>query len=396
MAGLLLAAAALGAAVELGSRWWIRHRTRYHLWLPGRRLELRFDPAVFPQVEPRVRFEINGDGERGSDVRGDAPGLFRILVAGGSPAECFALDQPTSWPGALERLLNSADSLQVLGARAVHVGNVGHGGIASRHLDVIFQHLLPQYRRLAAIVIMVGGNDVFQWLEDGAPPSLAASSVAVSDIFDCYPTQPFGWKPRQWGTFALARRLRRAWLRPLKVWEGAGAWMVAARRMRAEAKELRTSVPDPAPMLDCFEHHLRRLLQRARVQGDRVLLVRQPWFEKQYTPEEAARFWHGGMGKAWEDTISVYYALDVVNRLMGLVDARAAAVAEALGIEHLDLRPVLPPRLEYYYDYVHYTPVGAALVARAVAATLLRPPAPAIPSPRSAKPRSSATLIAAS
>src|SRR2546425_10525971 len=57
---------------------------------------------------------------------------------------------------------------------------------------------------------------------------------------------------------------------------------------------------------------------------------------------------------------------------MRLLDARAATVADKLGVEHLDSRPVLTPSLEHYYDYVHYTPAGAAVVARAVAAAFLR------------------------
>jgi len=368
--GTVLAAVALLAA-ELGSRWWIRHRTGYHVWPPGLRLELHQDANLFPEAEPRVRFEVNADGERGRDVRGDEPGLFRILVAGGSPAECFALDQPTSWPGALERLLNDANHLRTLGASRAHVGNIGRGGIASEHLDVIFQHALPQYRHLSLIVVLVGGNDVFQWLEQGAPESIPLSSVRPADVFQDQPGQRFGWTPRRCAAIELARRLRRSWLRPLEVREQAAAWVTKARTMRAQASELRTSVPDPAVMVDHFEHHFRRLLLRARTHADRVLVVRQPWFETDYTPEEAGRLWHGGLGKAWKQTISVYYAQDILNCLMALVDARAAAVASELGIQHLDLRPVLAPSLENYYDFVHYTPSGAAIVARTVAEAIL-------------------------
>jgi hypothetical protein len=102
-----------------------------------------------------------------------------------------------------------------------------------------------------------------------------------------------------------------------------------------------------------------------------VLVVRQPWFEKVYTAEEAARFWHGGMGKAWKQAITVFYSHDVINGLLGLVDARAAKVADEVGVHHLQLRPLLAQGLHHYYDHDHYTPDGAAVVARAVAAALL-------------------------
>jgi lysophospholipase L1-like esterase len=243
-------------------------------------------------------------------------------------------------------------------------------------LDLIFERVLPQYRRLQAIVIMVGGNDVFHWLEDGAPQAVE-SVVSAAQVFASHPEQQFGWRPARWATLELARRLRRAWFRPVDVREGAGSWVPAARRMRAEAKEVRTRAPDPGPMLDPFEHHFRRLLQRAQAHADRVLVVRQPWFEKEYSAAEASCCWHGGLGKPWRQAVSVYYTLEVVNHLMGLMDARAAAVADNLGIEHVDLRRTLTPSLENYYDYVHYTPAGAAVVAGAVAAALVRLPVPA-------------------
>jgi len=362
--------AGLGAA-EFAARWWIRHRTRHHVWAPWLRLELHQIPGVFPEVERVARFEVNGDGERGGPVRRDEAGLYRALVAGGSAVECLALDQATCWTGALEHRLNQPESLRTLGARRAHVGSIGRGGIGSRHLDLIFEHLLPEYPRLSLIVIMVGGNDVVLWLEDGAPAS-PPEPLDVSEVFPVHPERRFGWHLRQWALPDLARRLQRAWLRPVEVRKDAGAWVPRARRMRAEAQELRTHVSDPRVMVDAFDQHFRQLLRRAAAHADRVLVVRQPWFERDYTPEEASRLWHGGLGKAWKQHITVYYAQDVLNRLMGLVDARAAAIADELGIEHLDLRPVLAPTVDNYYDFVHYTPAGAAIVARAVAKAVLR------------------------
>jgi lysophospholipase L1-like esterase len=371
---LSFAAPALLVA-ELGCRWWIRRRTRYHVWPPGMRLETRLARDVFPELEPRVRFEINADGERAGEVVDDEDGLYRILVAGGSSVECFALDQPTSWPGVLERLLNTPDSLRALGARRVHVGNIGHSGVGSADLDLILERVLPQYRRLDAILVMVGASDIYHWLEDGAPPSSPPAAVPESLLFGCHPGQRFGWTPRAWAIAEVARRLRRAWLHPVEVKEHAGAWLARGRKMRAAAKEIRTTVPDPATVLDHFDRHFRRLLRRAMSHADRVLVVRQPWFEGDYTAEEAARFWHGGAGRPWRETVSVYYDLEVVNWLLDLVHARAATAADALGVPYLTLRPVLTRGLQHYYDHDHYTPAGAAVVAHTVAAAFLGLPA---------------------
>jgi len=369
---VLVAGSALLVMIELGCRWWIRRRTRFYVWPPGMRLEVRQDPKVFPEVEPRVRIHINADGERGGEVRGDADGLYRILVAGGSSVECFALDQTTSWPGALEGMLNGRDALQVLGARRVHVGNIGHSGVGAADLDLILERLLPQYGRLDAVIIMVGASTVYHWLEDGAPPSVAPSVVPERLLFAHHPEQPFSWTPlpRAWALTEVVRRLRQSWLHPVEVKENAGSWLVAGRRMRAEAKEIRRTVPAPETVLSHFEHHFRRVLRRAAAHADRVLVVRQPWFEKDYTPEEAARFWHGGIGRPWKETVNVYFSLEVINGLLGLVDARAARVADSLGIPHLNLRTLLSQGLHHYFDHDHFTPEGAAVVARAVATTL--------------------------
>lgn len=367
-AAALLVLAPVG--VELACRRWVRRHSRYHVWAPGLRLELRQDSRVFPEVEPRVRFEVNADGERGGAVPANRDGLLRVLVAGGSSAECLALDQATSWAGTLERLLGSPERLRALGARRVHVGSIARSGIGSRQLDLILERILPQYDHLDAIVIMVGASDILRWLEEDAPPRLGAEPEP-DDVFSCHPGQRFGWAPGRSAARELTRRLHRAWLHPLEVRENFGSWLVDARRMRAEAPEMRREAPDASVVIASFDRHFRRTLVRARQHARRVLIVRQPWFDREARPEEEARFWHGGVGRAWKQKITVFYSHEVLRRLMTQLDARAAAIGDELGVPHLDLRPILAPKLDHYYDTFHYTPRGAGVVAEAVAGALV-------------------------
>jgi lysophospholipase L1-like esterase len=368
----VIAGAVVVAVLEMGSRWWLRRRSRYYIWPPGSRIEMRVDPEACPELEPVVRFDSNAAGERGAEVPENDKGLCRILVAGGSAVECFMLDQPTTWPAALERRLNAPDSLRSLGARRVHVGNIGRSGVGSAELDLVLEHILPQYGRLDAILIMVGASDIYHWMEMGAPPTRAPEVVSEMTIFSCHPQRPFGWKPGQLALTEVIRRVRHSWFHPVEIKERAGAWFAKARRMRAEAKEVRDTMPDASNVLANFERHFRRVLERALARADRVLVVRQPWFENPYTPEEEARFWNGCVGMPWKETVGVFYSFDVLNRLLGLVDARAAKVASALGVPHLDLRPVLTGGLDHYYDHDHFTRAGATVVAETVAAALLR------------------------
>ena len=244
----------------------------------------------------------------------------------------------------------------------------------SEALDLIFDGVLPRYPRLQLIIILVGATDVLRWLEDGAPRSPVPPRI--EDVFRCHPRESFGWKPKELAVMELMRRARRRWLRPIQVHERTGKWIGQARAMRARAKTVLPTMPDPAPMLDHFELHFRRLLRKAAAHADRVLVVRQPWFAKDFSDEEATYMWHGGVGQAWRQEVTTYYSFEVVSKLMALMDARAASVAKAVDVEQLDLMPLLHRSLDTYYDCFHCTPAGARAIATAVAAAVLRQPLP--------------------
>jgi hypothetical protein len=360
---------------ELAARWWIRRRSAYYVHPPGLRLLLHPHPEVFPQLEPSVRFEINAVGERGDELPRLPAGetLYRVLVAGGSQPEGFFLDQDTAWPGALHRLLQGPEQLKSLGATRVHVGSIARSGIGSESLGLILERVLPRYPRLQAIVILVGASDVLRWLEQGAPPTPPVPAT-TSDVFRCHPEHAFGWSPRRLALSEVAGRLRRRWLRPVDVSERAGGWIGRARTMRARAKVVRTGMPDASPMLSHFECHFRRVLEMARGHADRVLVVRQPWFNRDCTPDEALLMWHGGAGPAWLQEVNTYFSHDVLRRLMSQLDAAASRIAQDEGVEQLDLRRVVEPNLENFYDFFHATPAGAKIVAGAVGAALAGTP----------------------
>ena len=365
--GLLL----LGAAAEVAARWTIR-RSGYYVLPPGLRNHLTPDPEVFPNLERFVRFEVNSQGERGDELPAEA-GLYRILVAGGSQPEGYLLDQQTNWPGALQHLLNRPEHLAALNAPRVHVGNIARSGVGSEALDLILDRVLPRYPRLSAIVVLVGASDVLRWLEVGAPPT-PPPPVRVSEVFRVHPEMSFRWRPRQLAVLEVVRRVRHQWLRPVQFHQHACRWIARARSMRARATVVRTAMPDATPMLAHFDAHFRRLLERATAHADRVIVVRQPWFAKPKTSDEVALMWHGGIGQAWHEEVTTFYSLEVLSGLMSQLDRRAAAIAEALDVEHLDLMPVLDGSVQTYYDFFHATPAGARVIAAAVAESIVRAP----------------------
>lgn len=370
--GFLCAFVLAFVGIESAARWHLRRQGLYYVWTPGLKVTFYLDRKIFPELPEMVRIEINRDGERGDEPPDSENGVYRILVAGGSAAECAGLDQPLSWPCVLQRILDAPESLRTLGATKVHVGNIARSGVGSKELDIILEKVLPRYRKLDTIVINVGGNDVFHWLQKGAPSPYPSSDISMAHLFDYHPDGPFGWTPKRLALSELVRRQIWRWRPPRKVRKGAGKWMGAARAMRANAKEIRTSVSDPEHMADHFERYFRRVLERALAHSSHVLVIRQPWFEKEYTAEEAAHIWHGGMGDPWRgEHVTVFYSTEVLCNLMRLIDQRAAKVAAALNIDAIDLMPRIEQGLKTFYDFVHFTPEGAAVVAETAAEKIL-------------------------
>jgi hypothetical protein len=366
----VIALVLLAVAIELAARQWIRRKGEYFVLPPGLRQRLMIDTEIFPELEAEVHFDVNRDGERGDEVPSDTRGLYRVLVGGGSQSEGFLLDQHSNWPGALQRLLERPDALRRLNAKNVHVGSVSRSGVGSEALDLIFERILPRYPRLSTIIVLVGVSDVLHWLEEGAP-SRIPGPVRVADVFRIHPDGPFGWTPKTLAVVELGLRARRRWLRPVVVHHKTGRWYRKAAAMRARAQNILHSAPDPAPMLDHFEFHLRRLLQRAMAHADRVVVIHQPWLDKEFTAREVARMWHGGVGQVWRQEVTTYYSFEVVSHLITLLETRAARVANELRLQHLNLMPLLEQSLETYYDCFHLTPAGSMTVATAVSKALL-------------------------
>jgi hypothetical protein len=372
--GGIVVAAVVFVLIELAARGWIRRRGEYAVWRPGQRLHMHTDRAVLPSQEELVRFEINSDGERGDEPPADLSRTYRVLVAGGSAAECWFLDQPSTWPEVLKRELATPEALARLGAAGVHLGSIGKSLVSAETIDQVLARVLPRYGKLDLLILMVGASNVANWLAKGAPAEIEEKPAVPPQVFDVHPGGPFGWRPGQTALAEILRRVRSRRLRPIQVRHGAGARLAKARAMRRGAKTILDEIPDPAVMVDHFERRFREMLANVKAKVPRVVLVRQPWFRKaRYEPAEIAAFWHGAAGNPYGGEVATYYGFGVVSRLVDLVDRRVAEVADDMGIQHVDLMPLLEPSLGTFYDFWHFTPAGAKVVGMAVAEALLEP-----------------------
>jgi hypothetical protein len=239
---------------------------------------------------------------------------------------------------------------------------------------------------------MVGASDIVHWLEKGTP-TVIDDVLPTDTLFAQHPDGPFGWGPR---TLAL-RRIASAWRHriqnPVQVREKAGRRLGEARRMRGRAKEILHEVPDPEPMIEGFEYWFHRLIERAKAKARHVVVVRQPWLEREFTPDEEKLLWGFATGRPYSEEVTRYYAHEVGWKLHRLVDRSVARVADRAGVAQVDLMPIVPHDFEHYYDEHHHTPRGCALIGKAVAQTILQA---VEKQPHASKPASESSSVRAS
>lgn len=381
----VLAAATTLVLAELGARLWITRFGSYFVHRPHLRHEFYVDSEVLPDLPKRVRFSANADGERGDRAPRDPDAVHRVLVAGGSAAECYMLDQDDAWSTVLQRELNARGAI----GRPAHVGNIARSLMPSRTIDALLKRALPRFRSLDTIVLMVGASDLLTWFEAGAPDTIDESIMPITRYCDEHPEGPFTWSVKGTALYRVVRRTRARFPDDTEPRRNVGRSIAKHRKMRADATTLVDEVPDPSPMLQSFERHLTSLIHTCRQRATRVIVARQPWMDKEFTEDEAKRLWNFGQGSPYLGPVDSYYTHRVVRDVLTQVDDVAKRTAEATGVRAIDLRDVVPSDFEHYYDMMHFTPEGAKKVGEALAECIeegLRPARPSLPSELRAVP----------
>lgn len=342
---------------------------------PYKHIEFDIDKSILPNLEDHVRFQVNSEGERGDELPRNAERLYRILVVGGSSAECYFLDQESSWPMRVQRIMERPENLNKLAASHVHVGNIGQSAFDTEVLDSVLQAVLPRMPKLDVIVIFTGASDVLNWLSARAPDKVGANpNINPALYFSSRPDMAFGLSARQ---TALAHSLKKVRNRIIvhRRQEKAGKSLARLRSMRSAATEVIDKTPNPTPMLLHLEQHLVNILALAKDAANRVIVVPQPWFQKEcLRPEEEKQFWNGAVGNPHVDEVNTYYSNNVLWQLFEAAEQSIVRVADDAGVECVELRTKVPSSSATYYDHVHFTPAGAATVAEVLAESLLEMP----------------------
>lgn len=372
---LLAASVAIVIGAELFARAWLRHRSRYYVFAPNSSEDREIDQEALPWARRLARWRVNSRGERADEPPRERDGVFDVLLAGGSAAEGYFLDQDEFLGAQLQRSLNAPERLLALGKRRAYVASIARSSVGSAELVVSLARVLPNYREpFDLVLVMVGATDVIQWLGRGAPQTELKIPMNDSWYFDRYREVALGWQPRRCALAEIARRVRPRHTHRT----GVGLTLKRNRNMRASAREWRAEVPDATSMLESFDRRLASALDLAWPYARRLAAISQPWYRKRsYDDGDEALFWHGGVGGYWavkaddREQMVVYYTTQVFGKLMDMVYARTRRVAEAAGALSLDVMPHLVHGRASFCDQVHLTPAGTRQMAEALADQLV-------------------------
>ena len=324
---------------------------RFHRKAPHTRAVFRPDPELMPGIEGDSHYTTNELGLR-SPSRPPQGEARRILCVGGSTTICQYLDDTETWTQRLEAELCAHAEF----GRA-WIGNVGKNGYSTFH----HLHLLRTVEQrgdhdlfdgVEFVLYLVGINDLGAGLQ-GRTPKIRAGV------------------PPQWRRSALAEWFfavvrTSAAKGELQVEDQAGAVYAARRASRQRARRCEEA-PDLSEALGAYRSRIGEIAELTRSLGAEPVFVSQPvLWTKTLAPEHDALLWFGQLADGR------YLSAAELARSMAQFNQATKEVCEHRGAAWIDLSAMngVP---EFYYDDCHFSEVGAAEVARRIAAALFEP-----------------------
>lgn len=294
-----------------------------------------------PGVRGKVVFVTNNVGFRGGELARPKPkGELRVILYGGSTAECMLLDDAQALHGVLERELAARGA-----GRRARVYNAAKSGDKSYdHVALLSQRLVHLEPDL--VVLLAGVNDLraavygADYLHLGssraAPYSLTMLAKFAATEFQI---------PR--GLYAL--------LHPESERERLERMSMVTDYRAKVALGAGRPVSDLEPRTDLasYERNLRTIAGTAAAHGTGLVLATQgtTW----NSPDPEAPRWH------WLTYLDgVRYREDKLDGALERYNDVMRRLGEAGAAGVCDLARALPKSRELFYDDAHFTAAGAA------------------------------------
>lgn len=348
----------------------------FYIWPPGIERTFTPDQEILPGTSPTVWFRTNSYGLRSYNPAPNDD--YRILVLGGSAAECLYLNQRITWP----RLI-IANLQREMPRLKVWVGNGGRSGQNSR--DHIFHLLHVPLRALDvdAIIILAGVNDLLLRLRQGEyfdPGYLDQSGAASRQLDHAFLFVPYQYSLppppfyKKLGLWRVAKRIRNRFFseRP----QDSEGKIVANWRENRKLSGIRLDhLPEMEEGLREYKSNIDTIIDLASKKGIRLIFVTQPaLWKKGMTPEENARLWMGGVGPFKTHPGESYYTPEALSEGLKTYNSLLSSFCRWRGVECLDLATGFPQNTGVFYDDCHFTVEGSERIAREISDYLLSKP----------------------
>lgn len=338
----------------------------YAMHDPNMAVTNQLPPGIIRGVREKFRYSINRQGMRGDDYPDNSP-AYHILTMGGSTTICSFLDDAKAWPALLQKkMLRTADG------RAVWVGNIGKSGLSTRSHVLQMAYLTPQYP-VDAVLLLAGINDLVLriWGDENYDPhfldSVENKSLLMFKTFTILPDSLYHPFYKNLGLWKLARRTKSY----LKNYISEASLLAEIERSRDLLRYGRAidTMPDLGNALEEYGGNLAQIIQAARQQNLRLIMMTQPvWWNARLTAEERASLLpFGSIGYAAPVIKYDYYSVEVLADCMRLYNAKLVSTCRQFGVEYIDLAVRVPQTAQVFYDDCHFTEHGAEIVAAAVA-----------------------------
>ena len=354
-------------------------QTKYYPWPPYLKQIFRPEPETFPGIHGPTTFSANSLGIRGDEF--SPTQTYRILAVGGSTTESLYLDDSKTWPHDLQEMLNQSTGQQIW------VGNVAKSGLDTRHHIYQMRYLLPQYSnpKIDAVILLVGINDLWHFTVP-AHIEQFGEDFELSRTFASRPPpiidEPFYKKTALW---LLMRRVKENLFRPPEppgsfVEDVEGKVYPQLRQRRKHATEFVDSLPDMTQALQDYTRNLNTIIDLARANSMRIILMTQPsMYKAVMPPDQDALIWGGALENQGKTDIDPnipdrYYSTGALAIGMKRYNDTLLQVCQTRNIECIDLASALPKDTTIFYSDVHYNENGAKQVANVVAQYLLTHP----------------------
>jgi len=301
---------------------------------------------IIKGLDPEITVTRNSIGFRGPNPPPDMNKYLSIVTIGGSTTQCFFLSDDQTWTSQLGKDLEGSFN-------PVWINNAGLDGHSTHgHLVLLEDFIVPLHPKVA--IFLVGANDVAResisdWdaenvksgIQFDSAKSFIKSASAYSEVVALFLNGYRSYTAYKAGLVHQQIDLKAQGYLDIP----------EAEQQQRYAESVNTE------FLNGYEQRLTMIVNVCRQAGIQPVFVTQPLLAgsgiDDVTGVDLARVRAYGprqTGKMYWDVVEAYN--DVTRK-----------VGKANNLLTIDLAHEMPKSSRYFYDFIHYTPQGAKVIA---------------------------------